>query len=622
MTPSSGPSENDAPLGVEVLRRHGLRRQPFADKATEGFVYSDPALDMPVGVLQQRLQTDNKPLLLLGEHGAGKSTQLLQLLSRGAGSLLFCGFKGRPGAPFPSIEYAIRQQWSKAADAAENTPLAGLLLTLCRGARRPVLVIDDAHVLAPEVLAALLRLRREVNRHCSSALGILLAGEPGLEDLLAQCVDADTPAEKHIAVRLRPLTQAQTEAYLRQRLQAAGAQDPSLLSGAIAAAIQQESGGRPMDINLVANRYLQTMGTDPASVQQGPVHAAPGTTWTGWQQRWTLPAAGGAAAVLATLIVVGLLYLPGDEGQRPGNAATPQQPSGTAVLREAPAEPPLLPTPDRPFAAESPDAQPTIRESAAPTTSRPMPRPLEFSEALPDPEATDLPDPGSEATTGEGTFPEPEPIPQLAEISPIDPERAREPAEAPASEPEPASEVAEASRLEPEPEISVLSPGEPTPVPVPTREDTTAPQAGPQVTEPPAEEPDTPQTQPTDGAGIPGSPSADTPNAQPRPAPARRELRDPTWLQDRAADRFTIQIIAGGDLEALRRYAGRLSLDKEIAWFRTRRDDQDWYALVAGDYPDLAGARAAVNRLPAGVRRNQPWIRTFGSVQETMAPGP
>jgi DamX protein len=617
MTPSSRPSENDAPLGVEVLRRHGLRGQPFAAKATEGFVYSDPALDMPVGVLLQRLQTDNKPLLLLGEHGAGKSTQLLQLLSRGTGSLLFCGFKGRPGAPFPSIEYAIRQQWSNAADAAENTPLAGLLLSLCRGARRPVLVIDDAHVLAPEVLAAVLRLRREVNRHCSSALGILLAGEPGLEDLLAQCVDADTPAEKHIGVRLRPLTQAQTEAYLRQRLLAAGAHDPSLLSGAIAAAIHQESGGRPMDINLVANRYLQTMGTEPASMQQGPGHRAPGSTRTGWQQRWTLPAAGGAVAILATLVVAGVLYLPEDEAQRPGNAVA-LQPSGTAVLREAPTEPPALPTPGRPFAAEPPAAQSTIRESIAPATTLPTPGPIESSDAPRDPGPADLPDPVGEAAIGGVTFPGPAPIPQLAEIPATDPEPAREPIEAPAAEPEPAREIAEASPSEPEPDISVLSPAEPTPVP--SSEDAPTPQADPQVTEPPAQEPDTVQTQPTDGAQTPVSPSAAPATTQPQPAPARRDLRDPTWLQDRAADRFTIQIIAGGDLEALRRYAGRLSLDTETAWFRTRRNDQDWYALVVGDYPDLAGARAAVNRLPASVRRNQPWIRTFGSVQETMDP--
>jgi DamX protein len=164
----------------------------------------------------------------------------------------------------------------------------------------------------------------------------------------------------------------------------------------------------------------------------------------------------------------------------------------------------------------------------------------------------------------------------------------------------------------------VVSPAEPTPVP--SSEDTPAPQADPQVPEPPTQEPDT-AMQPTDGAQTPVSPSAAPATTQPQPAPARRDLRDPTWLQDRAADRFTIQIIAGGDLEALRRYAGRLSLDTEIAWFRTRRNDQDWYALVVGDYPDLAGARAAVNRLPASVRRNQPWIRTFGSVQETMDPG-
>jgi DamX protein len=319
--------------------------------------------------------------------------------------------------------------------------------------------------------------------------------------------------------------------------------------------------------------------------------------------------------------LAGLLYLPGDEAQRPGNAVAPQQPSGTAVLREAPTEPPVLPTPDRRFAAESPAAQPTTRESIAPTTTLPTPGPIAFSADAPrDPETADLPDPGQEAAIGGVTFPEPAPIPQRAEIPATDPQPPREPIEAPAAESEPAREIAEASPSDPEPDISVVSPAEPTPVP--SSEDAPAPQADPQVTEPPAQEPDTIQTQPRDSAQAPESPSAALPTTQPQPAHARRDLRDPTWLQDRAADRFTIQIIAGGDLEALRRYADRLSLDTEIAWFRTRRNDQDWYALVAGDYPDLAGARAAVSGLPAAVRRNQPWIRTFGAVQETMDPGP
>ncbi len=63
-----------------------------------------------------------------------------------------------------------------------------------------------------------------------------------------------------------------------------------------------------------------------------------------------------------------------------------------------------------------------------------------------------------------------------------------------------------------------------------------------------------------------------------------------------------------------------MAIETEVAWFRTRRGEQDWYALVTGQYPDLTSARAAAAQLPVQVRRNEPWIRTFRSVQQSMDP--
>ncbi|MFN2349804.1 MAG: SPOR domain-containing protein, partial [Thioalkalivibrio sp.] len=109
------------------------------------------------------------------------------------------------------------------------------------------------------------------------------------------------------------------------------------------------------------------------------------------------------------------------------------------------------------------------------------------------------------------------------------------------------------------------------------------------------------------------------------PAPAatpRTEvtgLQDATWLAQQPATHYTIQILGLGELQALRNYARDQSLAGEMAWFRTQRNDQDWFVLISGNYPDAEAARAAIASLPAEVRRNQPWIRSFGSIQQAMS---
>ncbi len=614
MTQPSTPAPDTAGLDAATLRRLGLRTQPFADRTTEGFVYCDPSLDMPVGVLLQRLQTDNKPLLLVGEAGVGKSTQLIQLLSRGAAALSFCAFKGRTGASFEAIAHAIRQQWGpataqrapgateeEAADPApEGSSLARILLSTARGTQRPVLVIDDAHLLTPAVLGALLRLRREVNRHSGNTMGIVLAGEPVLNGLVNAAYGDDVPAERHAVIRLRPLTGSQTEAYLRHRLQAAGAPDPDLLSGAVAETIQQESAGLPGRINPVANRHLQELASEPsAETPARRTDAYAGSLAGG--PHWVAPAAAGAMGVLIGALVASLFFLAGDRSahpdeERPGEARDPVQ---------TVPEPTPLPAPDLPASREMPPAAavtPTrqpVPETPLPTVAfvpeglpwqRPLPEPVPPGEAgadlAPLPETDDAVAPGTEPAAG---IADAQPLEDPSASTGASP--AAEAGAGPGDEPALALsgvEGSEAGRPDAEP-----SPPEPT-----------AGDAPPEI----AEDAVPGRAEPTQAAAEPAPPE-----------PAAGPL-GPDWVRQRPPEQFTIQVIAGADLEALQRFARRMAIETEVAWFRTRRGEQDWYALVTGQYPDLTSARAAASQLPVQVRRNEPWIRTFRSVQQSMDP--
>lgn len=611
MTPASTTTPDTAALDAAALRRHGLRTQPFADRTSEGFVYCDPSLDMPVGVLLQRLQTDNKPLLLVGEAGVGKSTQLIQLLSRGAAALSFCGFKGRPGATFASIAHAIRQQWGQPAKepathpqgeataetAPEDSSLARILLSAARGKQRPVLVVDDAHLLAPAVLGALLRLRREVNRHCDNTMGIVLAGEPVLNDLMTAAYGEDTPAERHALIRLRPLTGSQTEAYLRHRLQAAGAQDADLLSGEVAETIHRESAGLPRDINRIANHHLRELAREPSTEAPARRTEAHGGIPVPGGPHWIAPAAAGAMGVLIGALVASLFFLAGDPTAPPDRASSGEEAAASPVAPE----PAPLPTSHSPTVAEIPslDAETPVSQTTPETR---FPSVALVPEALPlqpprqaflpdaettgtasDTPATDVAPPSATESTSGSFAIEPLAIPPASAGPPVVTEGGITTGESMAEDVVPESAGTVAEDIPPEQTPGEISEGM-----------------------------------------VENDVSVD---AEPAEAEVETATRDtaagpfgPEWVRQRPPGQFTIQVIAGADLEALHRFARTVSIETDIAWFRTRRGQQDWYALVTGEYPDLASARAGAARLPVQVRRNDPWIRTFRSVQQAMDP--
>lgn len=618
MTQPAATNPTDAPLGADVLRHHGLRAQPFAARAAEGFVYGDPALDMPVGVLLQRLQNENKPLLLVGEHGVGKSTQLLQLLSRGGATLVFCGFKGRRGATFASIEHAIRQQWGRTniesamhqqngetSATSEHHSLAMILLTVCRGERRPVLVIDDAHLLGSTVLGTLLRLRREVNRHCGGhTLGVVLAGDPTLEESVSEAQGGHAPAEPLMTIRLRPLLPPQTDAYLRHRLQAAGAANPDVLSGEIARVIHQESSGLPLEINLAANRHLQRLARDPENESldhASAPHRRVRPAMTGTGPRWLPLALAGLGGLLVGTVLASLFFL--SDGPRLQVEQPPQEPMPASAATR---EPIAVSTPQQPLADLADPAPGPI--ASLPTLPRTLPQDDPMAAPAPASAA-----PETVAASADG--PEPVTAPGRAEPDP-------------ASGPVPgvmaAHSVADAAAdqpgVAPATDAVPVIPEDPAKLPRAaadaTRAVDDAGSAAPDVAADPV------QADPAAGTNGPEPPSSGTSARQPAPLSAPSGARGPEWIRAQESGHFTIQIIAGIDLEALQRFARRVSMESDVAWFRTRRGDEDWYAMVTGQYPDLRSAQSAAARLPAPVRRNQPWIRTFGSIQEAMGPLP
>ncbi len=136
--------------------------------------------------------------------------------------------------------------------------LMALHQMLLEGQRRggtSVLFIDEAHLLSPELLEEI-RLLGNADTHQEKLLQIILCGQP---ELLAIMNRRELSAlQQRIAARahLRPLSVAETRAYVAERLHAAGLRGPSPFSGYSLEAIHRFSEGVPRVINLVCDGCL------------------------------------------------------------------------------------------------------------------------------------------------------------------------------------------------------------------------------------------------------------------------------------------------------------------------------------------------------------------------------
>ena len=623
------------PLSNAQLAYLGLEQQPFADGSPGDFLYTDPVLDMPVNVILDHLGGAQNLILLKGEAGSGKSTQMIRVLTQGQEDFDFCAFRARPSISFTAIDYTLRQHWRELLPDMESESLEQIICALANGGHRPVIAIDDAQHLDVDVLNELVRLRQHVLNYCEYHLGVLLAGGGEVEMRLTIIDEKLDVPESRMAVQVRTLTREQTAAYLRHRLQTAGLEDPDFIDDEAIRTIFSKSNGRPARINAAANTFLASISEQKAK----PAGA-------GFSARDDEVPDEDVEENTATKDFMAELFkqrarLFGQDADAPKDkkaAAKPQDNAFDLHLDEEMAD-------DAPPRAAKRSARQKRRRPVAgarrhtawwkqrwfiPVVSAVAVLGLLFTVV-------------SAMMSGRDTRTTPQPVLQplaLPQLNlPEQPAGAALPGEAaraplyapPRPTPAPVEAVPPGAAVAPvEPEI-ITRPQAPlaandNPLFAPPRRETPPAQpVVPQpVAEPPAVAPQRPATPPAQPTPPPAQPPAARPTP-PVPQPAQavvsgKRLRDSAWIRNQNPNHFTVQILALGSEDGVRRFAQEQPLEGDVAWFRTRRGNADLHILIFGVYPTADAARSAITALPAEVRRSQPFIRNFSSVQESMAP--
>ncbi|MFZ5724499.1 MAG: SPOR domain-containing protein [Pseudomonadota bacterium] len=108
-----------------------------------------------------------------------------------------------------------------------------------------------------------------------------------------------------------------------------------------------------------------------------------------------------------------------------------------------------------------------------------------------------------------------------------------------------------------------------------------------------------------------------TPAATPAPAPGRRYSDDESALLKERASRYTLQLFASFNEQAVRQFvAAHPAVDIRV--FRTVREELPWHVAVTGSYRSKDEAKAAVAKLPPGLRKLEPWARSLQGVQDEL----
>jgi len=311
----------------------GFTAAPFSIAPDPRYLYMSERHQEALATLLYGLRSDGGFVLLTGEVGAGKTTICRRLLEQIPESC-DVAYLFNPKLTVTELLSTLCDEFGIAypAGATSNKRFVDLinrfLLESHARGRRAVLIIDEAQNLSADVLEQI-RLLTNLETNERKLLQILLLGQPELVDMLAR------PELRQLAQRivaryhLMPLCKFEVAAYVKHRLEVAGAQWPLFPDG-LWGPLHRLSGGVPRVINVLCDRALlgafvqRKQQIDRATLRQAAREVLPfGMRRAALAPRWALA---GATLALAGAFAVSLYRGPWDSNSQaalPRPAALP-----------------------------------------------------------------------------------------------------------------------------------------------------------------------------------------------------------------------------------------------------------------------------------------------------------
>ena len=246
---------------------YGLSQPPFSLAPDPQFLYLSESHEEAIRQLLDAARRNEGVIVLTGDVGTGKTTIARALLTR----LDKTSFASLVLNPFLSVDELLREilldfgvisrddiRSGRAGSASRHdltSTLHDFLLSLHPIGAHGVLIIDEAQHLTAEVLEQI-RVIATVETNTTRLLQVILIGQPGLLDSLAQEPLRQLDSRVSVRAMLKPLSRGDIDAYISHRLSVAGNDGDVRFDVGAIDAVTSMSGGIPRLINLLCDRTL------------------------------------------------------------------------------------------------------------------------------------------------------------------------------------------------------------------------------------------------------------------------------------------------------------------------------------------------------------------------------
>lgn len=241
------------------LQHFGLEKSPFSLTPDPQFLFLTSKHREALAALILGVSARKGLVVLTGEAGTGKTTLVAKLLQSFPPTSAHFSVIINPALTraelFECILIDFHVKDIPSSKAARLSLFKDLLIKANAEGKTPVVVIDEAHLLGPDLIEEL-RLLSNFETAEHKLLQIVLVGQKELNQVLN--LPSMTPVRQRIAFRMQldPLQAQDVGGYVRNRWARAGTRYPLPFSASAIEEIGRFSGGIPRLINVLCDASL------------------------------------------------------------------------------------------------------------------------------------------------------------------------------------------------------------------------------------------------------------------------------------------------------------------------------------------------------------------------------
>jgi general secretion pathway protein A len=240
------------------LQHFKLHRPPFEMSPDPKFLYLSSQHAQALANIEFALLNRDSFVIISGEIGMGKTTLLNKVLSELNHDIIAARIAHTTLSPIELLQSILAEFGLKEFDDNKVRLLQQLRRFLehqYQEDRQVLIMVDEAQNLTLETLEEL-RLVSGIEFSSVKLVSIVLAGQPGLNELINSPQLTQLRQRTRLRQHISPLSRTETHEYMRTRLELAGGKADDIFSSGSIDAIHAAAGGVPRLMNTLCDTVL------------------------------------------------------------------------------------------------------------------------------------------------------------------------------------------------------------------------------------------------------------------------------------------------------------------------------------------------------------------------------